>query len=319
MNKDSKFDLIEKNTAEIINKDELMDLFDKENPVIYVGYEPSGNIHLGHALTVLKLKQFQDLGFKVKILLADLHAYLNGKGELDEIKETAVYNMECFKALGLSDETEFVFGSDMQVSEDYITNIYELANLTTLVRAKRSMAVVARESDDPKVGELIYPLMQIADMIALNVDVALGGMEQRKIQMLARENLPRIDYKAPVCIHLPLLHGLDGDAKMSSSKANYIAVDESPKDIKKKINKAYCLAGEVENNPVLELAQYFIFPFNEMITIKRSEKFGGDLELDEETLIEEFKNKKIHPLDLKNTVARYLTDFLAPVREYMSD
>lgn len=320
LNIDSKIDLIEKGTLEIISKDELKNIFDeKECPIAYIGYEPSGNIHLGHAITVLKMKQLQELGFKVKILLADYHAYLNGKGNLDEIKEIAEYNIQCFKALGLSEDTEFVFGSSYQLNEEYTKNVYNLAVLTTLIRAKRSMAVVARESDDPKVAEVIYPLMQVADMVYLNADLALGGMEQRKIQMLARDNLPRIGYKAPICVHTPLLHGLDGDDKMSSSKGNYIAIDDVPEDIKTKINKSYCLTGEIENNPVIELAQHFIFPFNETMLIKRSEKFGGDLELTEESLLEEFKNKNIHPLDLKNTVANYLIEFLAPVREYMDN
>ena len=102
-------------------------------------------------------------------------------------------------------------------------------------------------------------IMQTVDMAALNVDIALGGMEQRKIQMLARENLEKIGENVPVCIHTPLLHGLDGDAKMSSSKGNYIAVDDSVEVITKKIKKSFCPQGEIEGNPMIEIAETFVF------------------------------------------------------------
>ena len=153
----------------------------------------------------MKLKQLQSLGFKIKILLADYHAFLNGKGQLDEIEKTAEYNKKCFQALGLSEDTEYILGSEFQIkgrySLEYTNNVYKLATLTTLKRARRSMDQVSRHDDNPKVASVIYPLMQTADMPALGVDVALGGMEQRKIHMLARESLEKIGEEVPVCIH----------------------------------------------------------------------------------------------------------------------
>ena len=231
MNIEEKIELIQEGTLEIIDVDELKEKLEKEHPIAYTGYEPSGKIHLGHAVTIMKLKQLQDLGFKIKILLADYHAFLNGKGTVEEIAETAEYNKRCFQGLGLADDTEYILGSSFQTGSEYTNDVYQLATLTTLKRAKRSMDQVSRHDDNPKVASVVYPLMHTADMSALEVDVALGGMEQRKIQMLARENLPRIGKEAPVCIHTPLIHGLDGDDKMSSSKGNYIAVDDDEKTI----------------------------------------------------------------------------------------
>ena len=127
----------------------------------------------------------------LKFFLQILHAYLNGKGSLEEIEEISKYNMKCFRALGLSEDTEFVLGSSFQTREDYTYKVYELALSTTLTRAKRSMAQITRDSKDHKVAEVIYPLMQVLDMIFLEVDLALGGMEQRKIHMLARESLTK--------------------------------------------------------------------------------------------------------------------------------
>jgi len=311
----SKIKNIKRGTLEMVTEEELKDKLRKEGSIAYIGYEPSGNVHLGHAITVKKMIDIQRAGFKVKILLADLHAYLNGKGSLKEIEKISKYNMKCFRALGLSEDTEFVLGSSFQTLEDYTNKVYELALSTTLTRAKRSMAQITRESKDHKVAEVIYPLMQVLDMIFLEVDVALGGMEQRKIHMLARESLPRMGFEAPVCIHTPLLHGTDGSDKMSSSKDNYIAIDDEPEVIKKKLQKSFCPQGQVEGNPVIEIAEHFIFTEDELLTIERPPKFGGNLELSYTELLDVYGKEELHPLDLKNAVIKRLTEILEPVRE----
>ncbi|WP_297982242.1 tyrosine--tRNA ligase [uncultured Methanobrevibacter sp.] len=319
MNIEEKIELIQEGTLEIIEVDELKEKLEKENPIAYTGYEPSGKIHLGHAVTIMKLKQLQKLGFKIKILLADYHAFLNGKGTVEEIAETAEYNKKCFQGLGLADDTEYIYGSTFQTESDYTNDVYQLATITTLKRAKRSMDQVSRHDDNPKVASVVYPLMQTADMAALEVDIALGGMEQRKIQMLARESLPRIGKEAPVCIHTPLIHGLDGDAKMSSSKGNYIAVDDEPEVISEKIRKSYCPQGELEDNPILEIADHFVFTNQDTLLIERPEKFGGNLELTKDELYKLFGEGNLHPMDLKNAITAYLIDFLKPVRDFMAE
>ena len=317
MDLDSKKENIKRGTLEVVTEEELKDKIKKNKPIAYIGYEPSGKIHLGHAITVKKMIDLQNAGFKVKILLADLHAYLNGKGSLEEIDEISTYNMKCFRALGLSEDTEFVLGSSFQTLEDYTYRIYELALSTTLTRAKRSMAQITRDSKDHKVAEVIYPLMQVIDMIFLKVDVALGGMEQRKIHMLARESLPRMGFEAPVCLHTPLLHGTDGSDKMSSSKENYIAIDDEPDVIRKKLQKSFCPQGQVEGNPVIEIAEHFIFTEDKTILIERPTKFGGNLELNYNDLLEIYSRNELHPLDLKNSVIKRLIEILEPVREYL--
>jgi tyrosyl-tRNA synthetase len=317
MDLNSKMENIKRGTLEVVTEEELKDKIKKDKPVAYIGYEPSGSVHLGHAITVKKMIDLQNAGFKVKILLADFHAYLNGKGSLEEIEKISNYNKKCFRALGLSEDTEFILGSSFQTLEDYTHKIYELALSTTLTRAKRSMAQITRDSKDHKVAEVIYPLMQVLDMIFLNVDVALGGMEQRKIHMLARESLPRMGYEAPVCLHTPLLHGTDGSDKMSSSKENYIAIDDEPDVIRKKLQKSFCPQGQVEGNPVIEIAEHFVFTEDKTLLIERPEKFGGNLELNYKDLLEIYAKNELHPLDLKNSVIKRLIEILEPVREYL--
>ncbi|ACV24698.1 tyrosine--tRNA ligase [Methanocaldococcus fervens] len=302
-----KFERIKRNTAEIVSEEELKEVLKKDEKSAYIGFEPSGKIHLGHYLQIKKMIDLQNAGFDIIILLADLHAYLNQKGELDEIREIGEYNRRVFEAMGL--KAKYVYGSEFQLDKDYTLNVYRLALKTTLKRARRSMELIAREVENPKVAEVIYPIMQVNDIHYLGVDVAVGGMEQRKIHMLARELLP----KKVVCIHNPVLTGLDGEGKMSSSKGNFIAVDDTPEDIRAKVKKAYCPAGVVEGNPIMEIAKYFLeYP----LTIKRPEKFGGDLVVNSyEELERLFINKELHPMDLKNAVAEELIKILEPIRK----
>jgi tyrosyl-tRNA synthetase len=317
MDLDSTINIITKGTLEVVTPEEFREKLETDQKTAYIGYEPSGKVHLGHAITVKKMIDLQKAGFKIKILLADLHAYLNNKGSLEEIKKISEYNAQCFRALGLSADTEFILGSDFQTQEDYTMKVYQLALSTTLTRAKRSMAQITRDAEDHQVAEVIYPLMQVVDMLFLEVDLAVGGMEQRKIHMLARDNLPKLGFTSPVCIHTPLLHGTDGSDKMSSSKENFIAIDDEPDIIKKKIKKSYCPQGEVEGNPILEIAHHFIFSERDTLLIQRPEKFGGNLELTQEELLQMYVKGDLHPLDLKNGVADCLVDILEPVRDYL--
>lgn len=312
--------MVQRNVQEIITKDELEALLEKKSePKTYVGYEPSGKIHLGHVLTINKLIDLQRAGFEVMVLLADLHAHLNKKGTLEDIRELAEYNKECFIGMGLkAGKTKFVLGSEIQLEKDYFMKVQRLALETTLLRAKRSMDLVGRQEENPKVARVLYPLMQVIDIVELGVDVAVGGMDQRKIHMLARDNLPRLGYKAPICLHTPIIHGLDGDEKMSSSKDNFIAVDDPEEEIRRKFRKAYCPMGEAVNNPVLEIYEHHIFRSYPRVTVERPEKYGGDLEYGDYSELEKnYVQGKVHPQDLKNAAAGYISKILSPVREHL--
>lgn len=320
MNLEEKIALVQNNAEEIVTMAELRRLLsEKERPRAYVGYEPSGKIHLGHMLTVNKLIEMQKAGFEIIVLLADLHAYLNGKGSLEEIRDTAEFNEECFIGMGLSPEnTKFILGSDIQLTKDYFLNVQKLALETTLLRARRSMDFVGREEEDPRVARVMYPLMQVMDMVTLGVDVAVGGVDQRKIHMLARDNLPKLGFPVPVCIHLPIIRGLDGAEKMSSSKGNFISVDDAEEEIEKKLSKAFCPLGEVEGNPVLEIYKYHIFKKFDEVKVERLEKFGGDIIFGSYPEMEDvYRKGLLHPQDLKNAASKYIAELLIPVREHL--
>jgi len=314
-----KLELITRNVQEIVTEEELEQLLEtKESPTAYVGYEPSGKIHMGHVLTVNKLLDLQKVGFKITVLLADVHAYLNQKGTLEEVREIADYNKRCFIALGLDAEnTNFVYGSDYQFGHEYMLNVLKLTQRTSLNRARRSMDEVGRKMSEPNVSQMVYPIMQAVDIAMLGVDIAVGGIDQRKIHMLAREGLNALGYKAPLCIHTPILLGLDGE-KMSSSNENFISIDDSEADLKKKMKKAFCPAGEITDNPVMELFKYHICPRYEEIIFERPEKYGGNIVCNSYRNIEEvFVSGELHPMDLKNGATKYLNMILDVVRSVL--
>jgi tyrosyl-tRNA synthetase len=314
-----RLELVKRNVQEIVTEEELEELLKKkEAPRAYVGYEPSGKIHMGHVLTVNKLIDLQKAGLKITVLLADVHAYLNRKGTLEEVRKIADYNRRCFIALGLDEEkTDFVYGSDYQLGAEYMLNVLKLSRAVTLNRARRSMDEVGRAMDDPTVSQMVYPLMQAIDIAMLDVDVAVGGIDQRKIHMLARENLKSLGFGTPVCIHTPILLGLDG-TKMASSKDNFISIDDTEEEIYRKFKKAFCKIGDIEENPILALFRYHIFPRYETVIIERPEKFGGNLTYESYAEMEKaFVEEKVHPMDLKNSAAKYINEILNPVREVL--
>jgi len=304
-----------RNTVEVITEEDLRALLAQPQKKVYAGYEPSGEIHLGHLVTINKLVDLQAAGFEVTVLLADLHAFLNRKGTMEKVHELAEYNRRCFEGLGLKN-VRYVLGSDLQLNREYELLVLQLSQQITLNRATRSMDEVGRQMDHPTVSQMVYPIMQMADIAMLGVDAAVGGIDQRKIHMLAREHLINFGYKAPVCIHTPILNGLDGK-KMSSSQGNYISVADSEEDIKKKCQKAFC-PPEITENPILQIFQHHIFPRLPGLIIRRPEKFGGDREFINYAELETAYGKaEIHPLDLKKACGESLTEILAPVREYI--
>jgi len=319
MDMKKRLELIKRNTIEIIEEEDLKKLLKKgKKPVIYCGYETSGDIHLGHLVSMTKLLDLQKAGFKIKILFADWHTYLNRKGDWDFIHKEVEKWKKGFTAVGLG-KAEFVLGSKIQRNLNYIDDVFVLALKNTLNRGLRSMQTIARDIDNAKISQVIYPLMQITDFKYLKVDGALGGIEQRKIHMLALESLKDINYGPCFVIHHELIPSLKGPGagKMSSSDlSSMITIKDSEVEIKKKLKKAHCPEGIVKDNPVLGIVKLIIFPTFEKLEIKRPEKFGGNVVYKKyEDLQEDFVAKKLHPADLKDACGKYLAEICGKIRK----
>jgi len=326
------YDLITRNATEVVTEEELEALAaDPEGKRVYVGYEPSGVLHLGHLLTANKLIDLQDAGLEVVVLLADVHAYLNGKGTFEEIEATAEVMREQFLAYGLDPErSEFVYGSSYQLEEDYLLDLHEMALSTTLNRARRAMAEIQGD-ETAKVSHVVYPLMQALDVEYLDLDLAVGGLDQRKVHMLAREELPELGYESRPAIHTPILADLTtGVGKMSSSGESVtLSMEDSTAEIEEKINGAYCPPtrdpeptedGRERENPVLELFRYHVFPRFDEVVVERPAEYGGDLAYESyEALADDLDSGELHPADAKSTLAAHLDELMAPGRERLQE
>ena len=323
------YDIITQSAIECIPEDEIRKLANSPaGKRAYVGFEPSGVLHLGHMLTANKLIDLQEVGMQVVILLADLHAYLNGKGSLDEIQKIAEKMKQQFIAYGLKENsTEFIYGSDFQLDESYILDLYRASTIVTLNRANRAMAEI-QSGQVPKVSQSLYPLMQALDIHYLDLDLAVGGNDQRKVHVLAREILPELGYKTRPMIHTPIIANLTtGVGKMSSSKGTTISMDDSEKSIQEKINKACCPPteepdkdsdGNDRENPVLQIFKFHVFPRFKNITVERNEKYGGDITYDSYlSLKSDIESGNLHPQDAKKTLSTYLNNLIKTGRNQL--
>lgn len=329
-----KLEKLVSNTVEIVTIDELKEVLKKDKPRAYIGFEPSGAVHLGWKICTNKIKDFLDCGFDFTILLADWHAYINDKlgGDLEKIKQCGKYMEDCFKAMGVDeDKVNFVYASEYTGDSKYWELVLRTSKANSVARVKRAMDIMGREEDeaDKDLSKLFYPAMQVSDIFYLNLDVAYGGMDQRHAHMLARDTAKKLGKKPPVAIHTPLLTGLQAgermnplDAKMSKSKPDsMISIHDTQDNVKRKISKAYCPEKVVEGNPVIEICKFVIFPElkNEPFLIKRPEKFGGNLEFNNSDELEQAYIKDLHPLDLKNATINYINKILEPVQKYFEE
>ncbi len=324
-----RFKLVINNIAEpldkfLLTKEDLEYLLrSKAKGRAYVGFEPSGPIHIGYFPVIHKIKDLSKANFESIILLADLHALLNRKGPANLIKEVALTHwVETFKSLGV--EAKYILGSSYQLSQDYIFDLFVLSEKTRAKEAWKAMSMIAREAEDPTVSQYIYPLMQSLDILYLDCDIAFGGTDQLKVHVLARTifadstlNLKH-DVWVPVCLHTPLVVGLTGEKMSSSKPKTHIATFDTEKTIKRKMRNAYCPPdnADEEVNPIFSFLKNIIMPYTEEFVIKRPEKYGGDIKYKNyENLKADYLEGKIHPLDIKNSVADYFIEMLKPVRE----
>ncbi|MFD1588756.1 tyrosine--tRNA ligase [Halorientalis brevis] len=324
-----RVDLVSRYTEEVVTEEELEELLAEESPSAYIGYAPTGEMHIGHFTTIRKLADFIEAGIDVTVLIADLHAHLDSeKSPWDLLDARTEYYQEAIRgmldAAGADPEAvEFVRGRDFQLSEEYTLDMYRMAAETTVARAQRAGSEVVRESDSPNLGGLIYSLMQSLDVKALDADIAYGGIDQRGIYMLGRELLPDHGGEAPVCLFAPLLSGLSGGKMSASEASSKVNLNDSPDEVTEKINGAYCPQGEVEDNGVLEYMRYLVFPVldeqGESFVIERPEEYGGNVSFDSYEELEEAFLDGLHPQDLKNAAGEYISDVIDPIRERLDD
>ena len=248
---DKSLDIIKKGTDEIIGEDILVKKLKSSKPLtIKAGFDPTApDLHLGHTILLNKLRQFQDLGHSVVFLIGDFTATIGdptGKTELrpilsneEVLKNAKTYQNQVYKILD-KNKTLVKFNSEwlgkLSASElIQIIGSYSVARMLERDDFKKRF----KTNKNISIKEFIYPILQGYDSVVINADVELGGTDQKFNLLMGRYfqslNNPDVEDVKQVVITLPLLEGLDGVKKMSKSLNNYIAIDDSPKEMFGKI------------------------------------------------------------------------------------
>lgn len=334
-----KLDLLHSIGEEIIeDKGQLEWLLQNKKEIIaYDGFEPSGNIHIAQGLMrAININKITRCGIRFKLLVADWHAAANNKfgGDLEVIKKVGNFFIEVWKACQLDlSKVDFLYASDVVKEPKYWELVLKISMATSLNRALRCTQIMGRkETDALQASQILYPMMQCADIFHLNVDICQLGLDQRKVNMLAREIAGPLGFKhKPVSIHHHMLMSLkeppSGDLdeidkkvaqKMSKSDPNgAIFMLDSKEDIQRKIRKAWCPQNEIVENPVLEYCKYILFEKFDELEVKRPEQYGGNVSYQSYRELEAaYENGSLSPVDLKNCVIEYLDKLLAPVRKH---
>ncbi len=339
MDVNERLNLIKQVGEEIITEQELKELLEtKKHPVAYDGFEPSGQMHIAQGiLRAINVNKMMNAGISFKMLVADWFAWMNNKlgGDMEKIRTTGDYFIEMWKACGMEVEgINFVWSKDLIRQEGHWKTTIDIARNSTVQRILRTSQIMGRKSTDTlSAAQIIYPCMQAADIFHLKCDITQLGMDQRKVNILAREIGPKIGFWKPVIVSHHMILGLlepkssskdpDDrllDLKMSKSKPDSaIFMTDSEEDVKRKISKAYCPEKTVKENPILEYCKYIIFEKVKSLHIKRPEKFGGDLNVESYSELESlYGSGKLHPADLKAAVESEINSFLEPVRKHFA-
>ncbi|NLM45273.1 MAG: tyrosine--tRNA ligase [Firmicutes bacterium] len=296
MDAEQQFRIIKNNTVEIINEDELLKKLQRSlqtgKPLrVKLGLDPSApDLHLGHAVVLHKLREFQQLGHQVIIILGDFTGKVGdptGRSETrrqltDEevLRNAATYKEQVFKILD-PEKTQIVFNSEWLAKLNF-AQVIELASKLTVARMmeREDFAKRYREQQPISIHEFFYPLMQGYDSVALEADVEFGATEQKFNLLMGRHLQREFGQEPQVCIMMPILVGLDGVNKMSKSLGNYIGITEEPAQM---YGKVMSMADEL-------MLEYY--------------RLATDYTMEEVAAVEQgLKDGSLHPRDAKMRLA----------------
>ena len=302
----------------------------------YVGFEPSGTAHIGWKVLALRLRKLLDAQANVMVFLADWHAWVNDKfsGDMAAIQTTARYMEDTFRALlGHPEEGEgagqlrFVWASTVMSDGDYWARVLRCSKGMTLAQVRKTFSIMGRDeaSSDNDLSKFYYPAMQAADIGHMHIDLAIGGMDQRKAHMYMRDVSQRWGWRKATCLHTPIISGLNAtggrmetfDHKMSKSDPRgAILLHDDQAVMRKKMRKAYLDPAD-EHSPVYELAEHIVLPEQGVIHVTPNPKFGEPSAWDD---LDAFRaavaDGTLHPLDAKWGVADGLAAGLSSVASH---
>lgn len=218
---------------------DLKNILKKRNLKVYWGTAPTGKPHIAYFIPIVKIADFLNADCEVTILLADLHAYLdNMKAPWELLHYRTDYYESIIKAMLLSINTpltklHFIRGTstmpqaacaDYQLNKSYTTDMHRLTTLITERDSKKAGTEVVKQINNPLISSMLYPVLQGLDEEYLKVDAQFGGIDQRKIFVLAEKYLPMLNYEKRIHMMNPMMSGLIGNKISSSDEKSKIDI-----------------------------------------------------------------------------------------------
>ncbi len=337
MDTDERLARIVRYTEEVVTEEEVRALLaSTAHPRAYIGFEPSGSLTVAHLITTRKVLDLAEAGCDVTVFLADWHAWINGKlgGDLERIVAAGRYMQAAFSSLGADPErVRFRWSHELTGSADYWARVVRVAKATSLARTKRAMSIMGRSEEESTLDTswLYYPAMQVADIFELPVDIAYGGLDQRRGHVLAREIAHHYHWPVPTAVHTPLLSSLRGGGRMDptdgtverkmskSDPGSGIPIPAQRAVIAERVQGAFCPAKEVDGNPIVEIVRFIVLPWEGRLRVERPAKYGGPLEFTtEKEFLASWAGGLLHPQDLKGAVTEALDRLVDPARRYFA-
>ncbi|KAL8930785.1 MAG: hypothetical protein Q9208_000326 [Pyrenodesmia sp. 3 TL-2023] len=332
MSTEDKLALIKVNLYEVLKEDLIEDVVVRQNrPLkIYWGTATTGRPHCGYFVAMVKIAHFLRAGCTVKLLLADIHGFLdNLKAPIELVRFRAEYYRfvitSLLKSLNVPiDRLVVVLGSSYQLSPEYTMDLFRLSSVVTEHDSKKAGSEVVKQVANPTLSGLIYPLMQALDEQHLDVDAQFGGVDQRKIFALAMESLPKIGYKERAHLMNPMVPGLSGGKMSASDPDSKIDLLDPPDVVEKKLKKAHCPPREVEGNGILGFVEYVLLSVDSLkrggkgkfIVERRKPEDGEPLVYEDiATLKADYEADRLTPQLIKPAITKALIELLKPIQE----
>lgn len=291
---EKELNLIKRGIVDLVSEEELIEKLKLSRPLrVKLGVDPtSRDLHLGHSVVLNKLRQFQNMGHIAVLIIGDFTAQVGDPSGRDStrpvldyktVKENAnTYTEQAFKILDKS-KTEIRFNSEwlgpfMHYSPDTLAPFINIAKNITISRLleREDFKNRMKEGNPISLLEILYPIMQGYDSVAVNADIELGGQDQIFNLLVGRDIQKMYNQSPQVVITMPLLIGTDGVKKMSKSYGNYIAFNDTPQDIFGKI---------------MSISDEMMYSYYELLT--------------EEDITE---IKKLHPMEAKKKLGRIMVE-----------
>ncbi|KAK0424014.1 hypothetical protein QR680_008456 [Steinernema hermaphroditum] len=312
-----KRDLIVRNLQEVLGKDKLVSqLAAGKNLNVYWGTATTGKPHVGYFVPMQKIADFLKAGLTVKILFADLHAFLdNMKSTFTVLENRVIYYETVIKALMTAldvpiEKLEFRKGTEFQLTPEYTQHVLQLCGIVTQRDALRAGAEVVKQVASPLLSGLLYPLLQALDEEHLKVSGQFGGVDQRKIFILAEEQLHKLKLGKRWHLMNPMVPGLTGGKMSASLVDSKIDLLDSADVVEKKLKSAECPKNS-ENNGVLSFYEYVVLP----IVLPDTVQMNGSAYTTIEKIREDFNADKISEDMLKEYLVNFLNGILGSIQK----